>query len=580
MRNRVSGKLVQQVFSIKAKKVANCNVDDAKKEISTVGFGLYNSRTSKLEQTSTIMTKLDFKKLILSFRGDLRRRFITSNELDEQAFFSWLVTSGIKEYPSLLMDRSLCDELKTKIFFKNCYITKVQAAIYNARLDLQSIFTLPEKKNEFLAWFDRHGIDEYDLSAFLIEPKKNILANQVVSALDRVNSYKSGQLRLIKNQLPNRKFGVNLIGYVYGQLGIGEDLRMLARALIVAGVPISLLNFKPGENIPQNDFSMSGYVSNSGDYAINIFCMTAEEQARFYIERGGDQFVGRYNIGYWPWELSVWPKEWLACLDLVDEVWVSTKHIYDSLLSVCNKPLYVMPLTVELGDIRMFSSRSEARGYFGLPESPILFCFAFDQNSYVERKNPQGCIDAFKKAFPVDKFDEQKVGLVIKVHALAQEDATLEKLKKFALTDRRIYLIASTLSRPDLLALYKTCDCFISMHRAEGFGRCIAEALELGLHVICTGYSGNVDFCRGPQCDLVKYKLIPIMDGQYPYCENQVWADPDIDHAAFLMRQYFEKSGGVVALNHWPQFSALENGRVYKARLLRIFHGCNFLAHK
>jgi hypothetical protein len=304
----------------------------------------------------------------------------------------------------------------------------------------------------------------------------------------------------------NRRFGVNLIGYAFGQLGIGEDARMAARALRAAEVPVTMLNFPPGADIPQNDFSMASHVSELGPFAFNIFCMTALENGRYYAERGSRQFADRYNIAYWPWELSGWPKQWEAMLDLVDEVWVSTQHTFAALAPLCAKPLYLMPMAVELGGITAFASRKKARESFGLPVKARLFCFSFDLNSSFHRKNPQACIDAFLQAFPRDACAEDAVGLVIKAHRPGKRHAAWATLKALAAKDTRIHIVERTLPRPDLLALYQACDCFVSLHRAEGFGRGIAEALQLGMHVITTGYSGNIDFCRPPDADLVRYR--------------------------------------------------------------------------
>lgn len=85
------------------------------------------------------------------------------------------------------------------------------------------------------------------------------------------------------------------------------------------------------------------------------------------------------------------------------------------------------------------------------------------------------------QAFPIDEFSKDQVGLVIRVHRPTQHNASWKKLKALATVDKHIHIIEETLSRPDLLALYQTCDCFVSLHRAEGFGRGIAEALQLGL---------------------------------------------------------------------------------------------------
>ena len=435
--------------------------------------------------------------------------------------------------------------------------------ILSMRQDLRALgFDRPENWPAFKRWLLNHGINEYPaLREFLLQ---HVDAESVLQPTEPASA--------------RSPFGVNLVGYAFGELGIGEDVRMAGRALLAAQVPMVLLNFKPGDDIPQNDQSMAGYVCDEGRYGINIFCMTAQENARNFLESGHTREAGRcaarygghYNIGYWPWELSVWPKDWELSFDLVDEVWVSTWHTYDCLADICPKPLFHMPMAVDLPKVKRFSSKARAREHFNLPQAATLFCFSFDLNSSIHRKNPQACVDAFLNAFPKHKYGKEEVGLVIKVHTPKQPHPVWDKLKRLVKTDPRIHVIEGTLPKPELLALYKACDCFLSLHRAEGFGRGIAEALKLGLHVITTGYSGNVDFCHSPQADLVDYTLIAVQKGQYPYSEGQVWADPDIEHAAKLMKQFVDERPNVARKLLWPEFSGDKVGQRYKKRLQQI----------
>jgi len=343
-------------------------------------------------------------------------------------------------------------------------------------------------------------------------------------------------------------------------------------ALLAADIPMTMLNFPPGNDIPQNDRSMESHVSEHGDYRFNIFCMTALENGRYCAKHGCSQFKGRYNIGYWPWELEKWPDAWKEITSLLDEVWVSTQHTYDSLAPITSLPVHIMPMAVDLGPV----SR-KGRRFFRLPDKPFLFCFSFDLNSSMHRKNPQACLDAFTRAFPPDSYGNERVGLVIKAHRPSALNQEWESLKGVAAKDRRIIIIEQTLPRPDLLALYKACDCFLSLHRAEGFGRGIAEALLLGLEVFATGYSGNVDFCSPPHAHLVDYRLVKVKKGQYPYSQGQVWAEPDIDHAAELMRQLVDakRSRKGKKSDQWSEFSISLVGDRYRRRLLEISETLN-----
>jgi glycosyltransferase involved in cell wall biosynthesis len=184
-----------------------------------------------------------------------------------------------------------------------------------------------------------------------------------------------------------------------------------------------------------------------------------------------------------------------------------------------------------------------------------------------------------QKAFPKADYTAKQVGLVVKVQKPRSDNAAWLELKKIARGDRRIRIIEQTRDRPALLALYQACNCYISLHRAEGFGRGMAEALQLGLHVICTGYSGNVDFCQPPYADLVKYRLVRVKKDQYPRASGQVWAEPNVRHAAQLMRQFVENSeasvecvSGVVAPSmDFSIFAPEVVGVRYKKRLNEIW---------
>ena len=515
----------------------------------------------------------DLARLVLTLRPDLQKLFATATKRGSEAFSAWLMTSGKKEYRAVSEDTGFFQSLLTPQPTSAAQLTRVQKLVRVARPDVQEAFPLPSGVQAFKEWFYTHGLEEHDYWDFLTPTEKR-------QVLARPEPWATRLLPLTQRALPHtlsrvpikrRSYGVNLIGYAFGRLGIGEDLRMAGKALLKAKVPMTMLDFPPGDNVDTSETSMARYVSKVGDFAFNIFCLTAEETGRFYAERGRSQFVGRYNIGYWPWELGAWPKEWELMLDLVDEVWVSTQHTFDSLQPVCNKPLKLMPMAVELGPVKKFKVPQEARNIFKLNTRATLFCFAFDLNSYIERKNPMACVQAFLMAFPKADYTAKQVGLVVKVQKPRSDHAAWLELKRIARSDRRIYIIEQTLERPALLALYRACNCYLSLHRAEGFGRGMAEALQLGLHVICTGYSGNVDFCQAPHADLVQYRLKRVKAGQYPRASGQVWAEPNIGHAAQLMRQFYENTETVVEPLDTSVFAPAVVGERYQKRLNEIW---------
>jgi len=173
------------------------------------------------------------------------------------------------------------------------------------------------------------------------------------------------------------------------------------------------------------------------------------------------------------------------------------------------------------------------RARFGLPDNRFLFVFSFDVLSSFPRKNPTACIASFKRAFPRG---DEPVGLVVKVMRAPNDNPIWRAMLAEAARDKRIRVISETLSRGGVLDLYRACDCFVSLHRAEGFGRGIAEAMMLGKPVIVTGYSGSLDFATPATAALVDYRRTALAAGDYPFGAGQNWAEPDVDHAAWWMR--------------------------------------------
>ena len=151
--------------------------------------------------------------------------------------------------------------------------------------------------------------------------------------------------------------------------------------------------------------------------------------------------------------------------------------------------------------------------------------------------------------------------------------------------DPRIILIAESLPRDELLALYGCCDVFLSLHRSEGFGRGMAEALQLGVDVIATDFGGNIDFCNGPLAHPVRWRKAPIPHGSYPFADGHMWAEPDLTHAAELCQQIARKRIQFASQTHEfrphrereaiahyrDQFSFATVGSRYKRRLEQLW---------
>jgi glycosyltransferase involved in cell wall biosynthesis len=179
-------------------------------------------------------------------------------------------------------------------------------------------------------------------------------------------------------------------------------------------------------------------------------------------------------------------------------------------------------------DVPLSGNRDE----FGLPNNRFLFLSMYDTHSLQDRKNPQAVVDAFKKSF---RRDDTSVGLVIKVNNAQTNPHEMERIKEKIAGYRNIYLIDQTLERIQVYNLLLATDCFVSLHRSEGFGLALAEAMFLGKPVIATNWSGNTDFMNHDNSCPVDYSLSTIGRDIGPYHAHQIWAEPDIGHASFYM---------------------------------------------
>lgn len=322
-------------------------------------------------------------------------------------------------------------------------------------------------------------------------------------------------------------FGVNLSGPLRSVTGLGQGARSVARVLQAAGVPCVLDNWT-GEWTAWSEHSDDRYDLRQ-PYAVNVIHANADELEGYVRLRGEARLAGRYNVGIWNWELSTFPERWKRQFAHLQEVWTPSRFTRDSIASASPIPVHVMPYAVEAPpDLPGHVTRA----LFGLPARAFCFLFAFDLWSYAERKNPLAVVRAFRQAFG----DRRDVHLAVK--CLHAHDRPRDMGAVMAALDGapNVSLILSTLSGAEMRGLVAQCDAFVSLHRSEGFGLPLAEAMLAGKPVIATAYSGNVDFMTPDNSLLVDYRLVPIERDHGPYRRGAEWADPDPEHAARSMQ--------------------------------------------
>ena len=390
--------------------------------------------------------------------------------------------------------------------------------------------------------------------------------------------------------LTKRPFGVNLIGHAFEQFGIGEDVRMAASALQAIGVPCCVIYVPAANGAACCDRSLESLICRDptgGPYAFNLVCLAAQIQARWHLQSGLDPLRERYTLAAWPWETRQWPQVWHPLLEVVDELWPSSSFTAEAMkepATAAGLPLQLMPMAAEVHDPERFCNpvaRCAARQRYGLPSDALLFGYGFDLNSTAIRKNPMAALEAFQLAFPATA-STPKVALLIKTFPPRGFDPEWHWLELRAAEDPRIHLVVASLERDELLALYGCCDVFLSLHRSEGFGRGMAEALQLGVDVIATDYGGNTDFCVGPLAHLVRCQEVPIPRHAYPCADGHRWGEPDLEHAAALMQQLAagRRRDSAVLASYQERLSFAAAGARYRARLEELWGQRQELANK
>ena len=387
----------------------------------------------------------------------------------------------------------------------------------------------------------------------------------------------SGERKLIfrdgryENNVAGKGFkpGCNLVGFVYGEFGIGEHLRYTARSFQAEGIPFSLYNYDRTLH-PQADFSLKEYVADGNSHSTNIFCMNNEGIMHLHASNS-EIFKDRYNIGYGFWELSDYPDEWLYAMNFLDEIWAPSRYIQEVISKKASVPVLHMPMAVDFS-----LSRKSLRKDLDITEDDFVFLFSLDFSSRIHRKNPKAVIDAFKKAFPGHK---KHVMLVIKtklVMSVRQQVRDFEMLQEWVREDPRIRFLNETYDRDRMLDLIHSCDVYVSLHRSEGFGLGLAEAMKLGKAVIATDYSGNRDFTNRENACLVDYTLRKVEKEDYYLPGSSVWADANVEQAAGYMRRLLEDEAYRKRIGEKAQTFINENhsfqvvGKRYRSRLKLI----------
>lgn len=358
-------------------------------------------------------------------------------------------------------------------------------------------------------------------------------------------------------------FGLNVIGYLRAESGVAEAARATLRACRAAGVPAAAIEYAREAPSRMAEALPEGF-TRTPEFGVTLLHLNADQSA-YAIADHADALAGKYRIASWNWELPEFPAVWPDAERQLDEVWAPSTFCAEAFRRRLTIPVTHMPYAIDVP-----VPAGIGREALGLRRDAFVFLFVFDAFSVPARKNPMAVVDAYTR---VRGAVDRPTQLVLKVINAASDAALARDLQQAAAADPSLVLIDRYLARPELNALLQAADAYVSLHRSEGFGFTIAEAMALGKPVVATGWSGNMDFMTRENSCPVDYTLVTLDTDHGPYTRGQRWADPDVAQAAALMTRLVTDAGLAAALGAraaqdiQAQLSPLAVGRRIDARL-------------
>ncbi|HVS50762.1 MAG TPA: glycosyltransferase family 4 protein [Opitutaceae bacterium] len=363
------------------------------------------------------------------------------------------------------------------------------------------------------------------------------------------------------------RLGLNIVGFLTAELGVGESARCMVRAADAATLPTALVPLKLHCKNRLGDQTFAARLQDENPHAVNVVHLDPPASRDLDHHHGKNFRAGKYNIAYFAWELPEFPDAWVPSFDYYDEVWCPSEFTTAALALKSPVPVLTMPHAIALP--RPAETLTPRRARFALPVDAFLFLTLFDLNSYSARKNPRGAIEAFRQSGLAGR----GAALVVKVQNVAGNEADFSALQASVRDLPGTVLLTDTLPRADITALEAACDCFVSLHRSEGFGLAIAEAMFLGKPVISTDWSAPAEFVDADNGCPVRARLVTLEQNHGPYAKGATWAEPDTAHAAEHMRRLFgdralaARLGAVARATIETRFSPAAIGARYRRRL-------------
>jgi glycosyltransferase involved in cell wall biosynthesis len=346
--------------------------------------------------------------------------------------------------------------------------------------------------------------------------------------------------------------GVTVVGYIHRPTGVGQSARLAAASFEEVDVVVAMADVDADESMDPDPA-----------FPVSVFHVNAD-QALHVRNTRPSLFATGYRIACWHWELPEFPDAWIPSAAPFDEIWAPSLFVLSAVSRKVSIPVIHMPHGLEVTEIETVSLE-----LFGVPPGRFTFLCMFDLDSVMDRKNPMGAIDAFRRAFP----DASSEALLIKTTGADRHPEQFSELVRSLAGVPGIHILNRTMTRAQANGLVAACDGVVSLHRSEGFGLVPAEAMALGKPVIATGWSGNMDFMNASNSCPIDYELVTLENDVSVYTRGQRWAEPDLEHAATMLRRvatdeaFRARIGARAADTMRTEFSPRAAGQRMKARL-------------
>lgn len=366
------------------------------------------------------------------------------------------------------------------------------------------------------------------------------------------------------------KLGMNIVGFLTAELGVGESARCMVRAADAAAIPSALVPLKLNCKNRMGEQVFAARLQDDNPYDVNVVHIDPPASRDIDHHHGKGFRAGKYNIAYFAWELPEFPDTWVPSFDYFDEVWCPSD--FTSAAIAMKSPLPVITMPHSMIVTPPTGTTAELRDKLRLPRDQFLLLTLFDLNSYSARKNPRAAIEAFRQSGLAGR----GAALVLKVQNVAGNEADFAALQTSVSDLPGTVLLTETLSRADITALEAACDVFVSLHRSEGYGLAVAECMALGKPVISTDWSATAEFVSAENGCPVRVKLVTLEQNHGPYAKGSTWADPDPAHAAQYMRTLFAdralaaRLGAAAKVSIEAKFAPAVIGARYRKRLENI----------